>query len=578
MSPNRDQDYFSDGITEEILNGLAQLRTLKVAGRTSSFAFKGRNEDLRDIGAALGVQHVLEGSVRTDGNRLRITAQLVKVSDGFHMWSETYDRELVDVFAVQDEISAAIVRELRGSLLGDVTLGAEPVPIDVANYEKYLEARTLILGRTNQSLLEARALLEKIVAAAPNYAPGLASLAETVVLLQGDMFLSYGDLGAEEVRQTATPLLDRAIEIDPDLANAYAVRGLMLYHDNQWQEAEAALQRAVSLNPSLSNAWNWLSNTAGAQNKVAEAMDYLVEATAIDPLWLVPNSNMVSYYEELGRTDEAWEILERLRPFHQDSAAFHAMDGEVKSNAGALADAHRAYRIAYELSPDTPGISVRHGFNLIALQDFEQAIDVMPPQFSFLRNWVTGQWDEALPQLRATLDADPMNAFLTFAFAQGSTYIGDYEGLVDFYDQHIQSPQTWSSAGFDFLSPEFVLAIQALGRDEDAAELLAACRANLEELDALGYDSPEHDGNWAQYFALSGEYEEAIARLQRSIDRGNRIWFWQYNGELAPVARDPRMIALKKDNLDAINAERAKLGWDPVPEVGIFVAVDPNSN
>jgi len=115
MSPEKDQDYFSDGITEEILNGLAKLKVMKVAGRTSSFAFKGRNEDLRDIGMALGVQHVLEGSVRKDGNKLRITAQLIKVSDGFHLWSETYDRELDDVFAVQDEISAAIVKELRGS-------------------------------------------------------------------------------------------------------------------------------------------------------------------------------------------------------------------------------------------------------------------------------------------------------------------------------------------------------------------------------------------------------------------------------------------------------------------------------
>ena len=119
MSADPDQEYFSDGISEEILNGLAKLKTLKVVGRTSSFAFKGRNEDLREIGSSLGVQHVVEGSVRKSGNTLRITAQLIKVSDGFHLWSETYDRELEDIFAIQDDISRAIVQELKVSLLGE---------------------------------------------------------------------------------------------------------------------------------------------------------------------------------------------------------------------------------------------------------------------------------------------------------------------------------------------------------------------------------------------------------------------------------------------------------------------------
>ncbi len=397
MSPNRDQDYFSDGITEEILNGLAKLKTMKVAGRTSSFAFKGRNEDLREIGAALGVQHVLEGSVRKDGNRLRITAQLINVSDGFHLWTETYDRQLTDVFAVQDEISAAIVSALRGNLLGEETNDTALAQIDVATYDKYLEARTLIPNRTNQSLTEARALLEEVVAEAPNYAPGLASLAETVVLLTGETFISYGDLTAEEVRRIATPLLNRAIEIDPDLANAYAVRGLLLYHDRKWAEADAALQRAVRLNPSLSNAWNWRANNAARQEKLSYSMNYYREAIAIDPLWLVPNSNLVRNYGELGRTDELWEILERLRPYHQDSAMFHATDSEARSNAGQLADAYRASRRAFELAPNTPSISSQLAFRLLMLQDYEQALDVVPPQFFFMRNFLTGEWDEILP-------------------------------------------------------------------------------------------------------------------------------------------------------------------------------------
>jgi len=571
MSPNRDQDYFSDGITEEILNGLAKLRTMKVAGRTSSFAFKGRNEDLREIGAALGVQHVLEGSVRKDGNRLRITAQLIKVSDGFHLWSETYNRQLVDVFAVQDEISAAIVTALRGNLLGEETNDSAFAQIDVATYDKFLEARTLIPQRTNQSLTEARALLEEVVAATPNYAPGLASLAETVVLLKGQQFLSYGDLTPEEVREIATPLLDRAIEIDPDLANAYAVRGLMLQAEFQFEEAEASLRRAVTLNPSLSDAWNWRANNAARQEKLSESMDYYREAIAIDPLWLVPNSNLVRNYVELGRTDELWEILERLRPYHQDSAMFHQMDANARSNVGQLADAYRATRRAYELAPDTPGVSSQRALNLMTLQNYKQALDVVPPQFAVMRNFLTGEWDETLPQLRAALDANPMYPLGVIAYTLGSTYIGDYEGVVDFYDEHIETPEKLRSAGLHFLLPDFVPAMQALGRDDDAIALLAVIRAELEEDDAQGLVDSNHEGDWAKYYAMSGEYDEALIRLRRSFELGNRFANWQYNSEWDPVAQDPRMIALKKDNLDAINVERVDLGWDPVPEVGIFL-------
>ncbi len=268
MSPDRDQDYFSDGITEEILNDLAKLKLMKVAGRTSSFAFKGRNEDLRDIGEALGVQHVLEGSVRKDGNKLRITAQLIKVSDGFHLWSETYDRELDDVFAVQDEISAAIVRELRGSLLGQEAAMPRVQQIDIASYQDFLAARQLIQRRTNTDLTRARDMLERIVAAEPDYPPALTSLAEVVLLLRGDAQLSYGDLDADEAKAIAAPLLARALQIDPNFADAFAVQGLTYYADGRWAEAEESLARAVELNPSLSNAWNWRSINAQAANRV----------------------------------------------------------------------------------------------------------------------------------------------------------------------------------------------------------------------------------------------------------------------------------------------------------------------
>lgn len=574
MSPNHDQDYFSDGISEEILNGLAQLKGLNVAGRTSSFAFKGRNEDLREIGMALGVQHVVEGSVRKDGDKLRITAQLIKVSDGFHLWSETYDRELTDVFAVQDEISAAIVRELQGSLLGDVVVDSENIDIDVASYEQYLAARKLISDRTNEGLLEARSLLEDVVARAPNYAPGISSLAETLILLRGGDFNSYGDLDPALVIELATPLLERAIELDPNLSDAYAVRGLLRDEEDQRDEAEADFLRAVELNPSSSKAWVWLSNLAGDRQQLDARRKYLMKAVAIDPLWLVPNSNLVYLNIQLGRIDEVWEILERLRPFHQDSAQFHDIDGNALAAVGSLADAHRAFSRAYELSPDTPQIATQFAFNLLGLQDFETAIEVIPPQFSMLQSYVTGNWDTTLRQIRQMIDGNQNTDFQIFAYVIGANYIGDFEALLDLYDSHIGSPEWMVSRQNQNMMPMFVPAMRVLNRDADAQVLLDAFHEFLLAEDARGVQNFNLDQNWATYHALLGEHDAAIAKLQAAFDSGSLTAFWQYSPEYFELERDPEFMAIKAANLAAVNDERQDLGWAPVAAVGIFYEPD----
>jgi len=575
MSPNGDQEYFSDGITEEILNGLAKLRKLKVAGRTSSFAFKGRNEDLREIGAALGVQHVLEGSVRKDGDRLRITAQLISVDDGFHLWSETYDRELRDVFQVQDEISAAIVGELRGSLLSEVAVSGSTGggEIDVAVYEKYLAARKQIGLRTNESLTTARAVLEEIVAAEPDFAPGLTALAETVVLLVNEGALSsYGNLDPEEMRATAGPLLNRALDLDPTLADAYAVRGLLYYHDRDWERATESLQKAVELNPSLSNAWNWLANVASARGQIDQSIGYLGEATEIDPLWLVPNSNLIYRYQEKGEHDSVNAILDRLRPFHAESAFFHATDARVKRETGRFAEALKAAREAARLSPNTPGIAGETVFVLLGLQEFRQALDAMPGvDLSLARAFVTGDWSEVLPGMRERLAEDLSSEPGLGFYITGAGYSGDFGGLAAFYDAHIRDPAVLVQTDFCGPCPKLAIALQKVGRNADARELLAAAHATLLERDAAGYKGIEQDVRWAEYLALTGDRDGAMDRLESAFDRGMRSAWWRYSLGWEALRDEPRFKTIQQRNLEAINAERMKLGWDPVPEVGILL-------
>ena len=258
MSEDASNSYFSDGISEELLNALAKVKELKVAGRTSSFAFKGRNEDLRLIGETLGVSYILEGSVRKAGNTVRITAQLIQVEDGFHLWSETYDRELNDIFAIQDEIAGAIIKELKAELIGGQQITSARV--DTQAYDLYLLARQRIYTRTRMQLESALDLLDQALEIDPDFAPAWAQKGITSMLLSNR---SYGTMPFVESQAQARLALNKALELDPELAEGWA--GLGLYQSNQPVKEEnelaiASLRKALEINPSLINASNWLQS------------------------------------------------------------------------------------------------------------------------------------------------------------------------------------------------------------------------------------------------------------------------------------------------------------------------------
>jgi len=221
MSDDAGNEYFSDGISEEILNALAKVRELKVAGRTSSFAFKGQNQDLRQIGETLGVKHILEGSVRKAGNQVRITAQLIKVDDGFHLWSDSYDRELDNIFTIQDEIASAILVQLKAHLMDGES--AVSTPVDTQAYELYLLARQRVYERTAASIRMAIERLDEAFAIDDSYAPAYALKGIAVILMSED---NYGDLHSQRSKEESRPLLDKALELDSGSAEALAGTGL----------------------------------------------------------------------------------------------------------------------------------------------------------------------------------------------------------------------------------------------------------------------------------------------------------------------------------------------------------------
>ena len=282
MSPEGDQAYFADGISEEILNVLVKTHSLKVAGRTSSFQFRGRTEDLRTIGEQLGVANILEGSIRKANNRVRITAQLVTADDGFHLWSETYDRELTDIFAIQDEIARSITDALAIELnLADTEESLVSVSTtNMEAYDRYLEARGLIAQR--RDFERSIKLLTEANQMDPEFAEGWAANAQA-----HSLSIYYLDVDRDETKNKAEAMALKSLELDPDLSMAYSVLGDIYRDRYEWMKAQQSYKHALTLNPDEIEANEQYAQMLWRASYFDEALKYSSRATELDPLsWL----------------------------------------------------------------------------------------------------------------------------------------------------------------------------------------------------------------------------------------------------------------------------------------------------
>ncbi len=256
MSAEGDQEYFSDGLSEELLNALAKLKKIKVAGRTSSFKFKGENQNLSVIASELGVNHILEGSVRKAGGRVRITAQLVQARDGFHMWSQSYDRELTttNIFDIQEEIARQVLQELKVRLLPEEQAQLQAAPTqDIEAYQIYLKANQLMVDRNIDEMEAAIELYKEALRMDPGFASAHARLA-----IAYRHKSEYGNISFEETQALMKRQIDLALGMDPNLAEGYAALGLYEQDQGNLEAALEALERSVALNPNLTDVYNWL--------------------------------------------------------------------------------------------------------------------------------------------------------------------------------------------------------------------------------------------------------------------------------------------------------------------------------
>jgi len=363
LSPAGDQEFFSDGISEEILNVLVRIPKLKVAGRTSSFSFKGKNEDLREIGSQLGVDHVLEGSVRKSGTKLRITAQLIRSSDGFHMWSETYDRELTDVFDIQDDIAKSVADELALSLglKSGETLVTDRTK-DIEAYEKYLKAHQLYFARGADNLDAALLLLNEVTARDPDFAPAWALIGNIYVVYDAYQKNRPPDGNWRQWRAIGMAASQRAISLDPENAEAHASLGSLLIYSGDLIKGSAEIDNAVELAPDNAAVLDSAAQSLFALGYLDEARKLARRAVDNDPLVAIYHNTLGYTTLTSAPTDglpdpsaEALRQYAKAREIDPDMMYAYGNAYRTLLNAGKLDEAEAMFRKAVDqgLIPDS---------------------------------------------------------------------------------------------------------------------------------------------------------------------------------------------------------------------------------
>jgi len=564
MSDDAGNEYFSDGISEEILNALAKVKELKVAGRTSSFAFKGQKQDLRQIGETLGVSHILEGSVRKAGGKVRITAQLIKVDDGFHIWSETYDRELIDVFAIQDEIATSILQELKAALLDGEVQVVSSTRTDSQAYDLYLLAKQRMYERQELTLNSAAELLDKAIAIDPLYAPAYAQRGIVTLLLSES---SYGKTPNEQAQAQSKLYLDKALSLDENLAEAWA--GLGLYYNgppSRPSKGIEVLEKALSINPSLVNAANWLVLNYWEVNRATESMALLDSIAERDPLYKPAIGNRVYQMTQMDRTEEARAFLDGLEPFFEGGVQLEGNRAWIDFQEGHAVDGLQRMQKAMDKQPNDRIYKVGVNWGNYLTHQYEQVFDDHWSGFIVGALFNLGRNEEAL--MIARQKAANGNVGNLFFFLNASD---QSDLLIDYLEDHWPDISAFKQdvppnfTGYPEMA-DIALAYRRAGNQERFEQAMAILDAAMQQSKSQGVRSQRFLVTMASYHVMKGEHDQALSLLSEAIDRG-LITSTKISSELPffqELDGNPEYEAMQARMIEHLNRERQKLGLEPV--------------
>ncbi len=354
MSEAKDQEYFADGVAEEILNMLAKTSGLRVVGRTSSFSFKGKDADIQTIGDQLGVSTILEGSVRQDGNRLRITAQLVQTTNGYHLWSESYDRVLTDIFDVQHDIARSVVSSLQKVLIPEkqgLTQEGVGGPLEPEVHRLYLQGRWLLHNRNFERVGRAIDTFKQVIEREPDYAPAYSGLAAAEVLHPA-FNRDRGPTDEHDARKRAEVWAQKAFHLDPTLSEPHAALALSYGRQWQWARSRQLLEKALSANPLDTTARMWYGVLLFVTGRVQDGLDQLNIAAAREPVYSTLTRIRAAVLYALGREQEAMETAQLAIAL--GSPRSHLILSDIARNHGDLDQAVEHYMAFWRTRNTTP--------------------------------------------------------------------------------------------------------------------------------------------------------------------------------------------------------------------------------
>ena len=561
MSDDKSSTYFSDGLADTVLHMLAQVRELRVAARTSSFQFRDQALDIADIGRQLNVGAVLEGSVQRAGNKIRITAQLIDVSNGFHIWSGNFDRDLDDVFAIQDEIASEVVGALKVSLLGTpvAELGSDQTD-NLDAYTEYLLAISDLDKPDSETLARSVVHLQEAIRLDPNYARAWSTLGRAYLGLE-----SYGSMSKNEALTAARDAASRSLELAPNSSEAMAVLGKAELRDGNHKIAGQLLAKAIENGPNDAFALHTYAEYLSFDARPAETIAAYKRALRLDPLLENAHIGMVDEYIQIDDLDAARDTLAKLRGINPRSANAAAFEAFAERMHGNYAAAIEKLKLAYEFDPADPEPAV-------TLEQFYLAIE-MPHE---ARQWM-GRATEIDARHPASRSA-PL--FLNYYLQQNAE--DNFRLASELLNDDIDDRR---SARFIALSV-LVQYAETTGRYDAVLDVLDNLYPNL-------FDDPPHELDrdfWGTYFvgrALlnSGDVERGSVLLRYCIDEQER-WDEAYHFAHR-VSVETRLLlgdragALEKfavfangrsGNLDRLLLERDKI-FDPIRSEPGFVAL-----
>jgi TolB-like protein/Flp pilus assembly protein TadD len=541
MSADAANEHFADGLSETLLHELAQISALKVPARTSSFAFKGQDMDVREIGRLLGVATVLEGSVQKSGNQVRVIVQLVNTTDGSHMWSKNFDRDMEDIFAIQDEIALEVCSALSVTLLDSDRHRLEDTrTVNLDAYEALILGQQQVVLRTAESLAIAEDHFRRAIDLDPEYARAYVGLG-TAYQLQ----IEYADRPIGDAAELSEPMARKAIELDPELADAHALLGILLSSQRKQDEAEAALVRAIELNPNLATAYHWYSLVLATDTRFEEALQVIRKAEELDPLSDIIQQNVASRLTQNGRVEEAIAVLRKNIERNPDFPNYFIEMGVIQRfTLGRLDQAMRSFEQYHQRNPGNINTRSLICNTWAALNDdlkaesclkelLELAPEKLGPRFNMAQMAVLkSDLETANRIVSSILELNPgLPGALRFRSAIRAT-MGDYQGALA--DLQVSDPLLFDPHGPQVDARNFGVSVvvgYVLRQQGDLARSDAFFDRSLQVMASLHRTRGQGYGVLDMIvYAIRGENDKALVALREAIDAG-----WRNNWRLLSI-------------------------------------------